>query len=110
MKPPTFAPTYVALYPILSEIAQSFGYALAIHGSVSRDFDLVAIPWIEDAGDPEQLIRDIAAAMSYTMDTTITIDRLFKAPYTEEKPHGRRSWAIPLEGGAVLDISIMPRI
>ncbi len=109
MKPPSFAPAYVGLFPILSEVAQKFGYALAVHGSISRDFDLVAVPWTEHANDAETLIRAIAERISYTRDTVITIDRLFTPPYTENKPHGRISWAIPLDCGAVLDISVMPR-
>jgi hypothetical protein len=108
MKPPTFAPAYVGLFPILAEVAQQHGYALAVHGSVSRDFDLVAIPWAKAVADAETLIRAIAAAMSYTMDTAITPDRLMEPPYTEHKPHGRRSWAIPLDCGALLDVSVLP--
>lgn len=108
MKPPTFAPAYVGLFPILAEVAQQHGYALAVHGSVSRDFDLVAIPWADQVASAEALIRAIAERMSYTMDTAITVDRLFKEPYCETKPHGRRSWAIPLDCGAVIDISVMP--
>lgn len=110
MKPPTFAPAYVGLFPILSEVAQQHGYALAVHGSVSRDFDLVAIPWVSPASSAESLIRAIAERMAYTMDSAITVDRLFVSPFTEHKPHGRRSWAIPLDCGSVLDVSVMPRV
>lgn len=107
MKEASFAPAYVGLFPILSEVAREHGYALAVHGSVARDFDLIAIPWITPVSTPEVLIRAIAARMSYTMSTSITIDRLFSPPYTEEKPHGRISWAIPLDCGAFLDVSVM---
>lgn len=110
MKPPTFAPAYVGLYPILSEVARDHGYALAVHGTVSRDFDLVAIPWTTEAVDADTLIRAMAQRVSYTMSTVLTIDDLFKPLYTSQKPHGRRSWAIPLDSGAVLDVSVMPRI
>jgi len=109
MKPPTFAPAYVGLFPILSEVAQEHGYALAVHGSVSRDFDLVAIPWVEGAQNAETLIRAIAHRMSCTMNTAISVDRLFESPYCKEKVHGRKSWAIPLDCGSFLDISVMPR-
>lgn len=63
MKPPTFAPAYVGMYVILSEVAREHGYALAIHGTVSRDFDLIAIPWTETAGDPELLIEKLRKAV-----------------------------------------------
>jgi hypothetical protein len=93
----------------LAEVAQEHGYALAVHGSVSRDFDLIAVPWVESASDAETLIRAIAERMSYTMDTAITPDKLMEPPYTEHRPHGRRSWCIPLDCGAYIDISVMPR-
>ena len=69
MKAPTHAPAMVALYPALAEAANAVGYALAVHGSVGRpregkmtDFDLVAVPWTEAAGSPDDLIEAIVAA------------------------------------------------
>lgn len=109
MKPPTFAPAYVGLYPILAELCRENGYALAVHGSVSRDFDLIAVPWTEEICEPNQLIRLIAARISFTTDTAISIDRLFEAPYMEIKFYGRISWAIPLDCGSYLDISVIPQ-
>jgi hypothetical protein len=32
----------------LMTIAKEHGYNLVVHGSMSRDFDLVAIPWIDE--------------------------------------------------------------
>ena len=108
MKSPTFAPAYVGLYPILVEVAQKYGYALAVHGSVARDFDLIAVPWADEVADPEVLIRAIAERVSFSMDTAISVNRLFSAPYCELKAHGRRSWCLPLDCGAYLDVSVMP--
>lgn len=31
----------------LRDIAREHGYALSVHGSVARDIDIVAIPWVE---------------------------------------------------------------
>jgi hypothetical protein len=46
MKPANRAPIYAACcYPDLAEITRKHGYALAVHGSLARDFDLIAIPW-----------------------------------------------------------------
>ena len=106
MKPTTFAPAYVGLYPALAEIAQQHGYALAIHGSVSRDFDLVCIPWTESATDADTLVRAIAERISWRIEGKID----YVMTLTEQKLHGRRSWALPIECGAVLDVSVMPRI
>ncbi len=43
---PNYAPVYAAaLYPDLAKLFIDNGYALAVHGSLARDFDLIAIPW-----------------------------------------------------------------
>ena len=110
MKDPTFSPAYVGLYPILAEVACDHCYALAVHGTLQRDFDLVAVPWVNEATDRESLIRAIAARIGFTMDSAISVDRLFEEPYTSSQPHGRRSWALPLDCGAYLDISVLPRV
>jgi hypothetical protein len=39
------------LLPALREVARRFGYALAVHGSLEWDIDLVAVPWCENAPD-----------------------------------------------------------
>lgn len=44
MKPANNAPVYACMYQELAEICRAHGYALAIHGSMARDFDLIAIP------------------------------------------------------------------
>lgn len=49
MKPANNAPFYAAgLYPKLADIFRSHGYALAVHGSVGTDFDLIAVPWVKE--------------------------------------------------------------
>lgn len=53
---PARAAAYAALYPMLLQIAKDHGYSLAVHGSIHRDLDLVAIPCIEEAEDPLKLI------------------------------------------------------
>lgn len=109
MKQPTFAPAYVGLFPILAEAAHEQGYALAVHGSVVRDFDLVAIPWIDQASDAETLVRTIVAKMNWRLDG-LDVDRLFFPPYVEAKPHGRKAFCIPLDSGAAIDLSVIPRL
>ncbi|HKB93311.1 MAG TPA: hypothetical protein VKC62_03635, partial [Gaiellaceae bacterium] len=55
MRPPSLAAVYCYLVPILAEVAREHGYALAVHGTMARDLDLVAIPWIDAAGSPSEL-------------------------------------------------------
>lgn len=108
MKAPSFAPAYVAFFPRLAEIAQAKGYALAIHGSVQRDLDLVAIPWTADAEPDQDLIQAIADYASGVMTHMFGAMTVVHGP--ELKPHGRKAWSIIIGNGAVIDLSILPRI
>jgi len=100
MKPPSMAPFWVFMYPSLAEIARSYGYALAIHGSVGKDFDLIAIPWVENPDDPEDVIEAIQS--KYAVESVT-------GPHP--KPHGRKVWTIVLvaSGSVYLDFSFMPK-
>ena len=101
-KKPTYAPAYmVGIYPKLAEISRSHGYALALHGSLQRDLDLIAIPWTNEACDPITLIT----ALCDEFDLAPNHD-ILKA---DVKPHGRLARSVPLWWGAYLDISVMPR-
>lgn len=100
MKPANFGPIYAsAMYPFLAEIAREHGYALAVHGSLARDLDLIAVPWTDEAVDPSVLI----AAIEQRSAAVLT------GP-PSEKPHGRIAYALCAGFGSCgWDISFMPR-
>lgn len=57
---PSYAPVYAAaLYPDLCPLFHRHGYALAVHGSLARDFDLIAVPWREDISHPDEILDEI---------------------------------------------------
>lgn len=97
---------------MLQQIAKRHGYALAIHGSLHRDFDIVAIPWIEEASEPLVLIKAFKKATGAVTQHPDT-DYLLKDCRPTNKPHGRKAYALHVttEGmyGGYLDISIMPK-
>jgi hypothetical protein len=93
---------YAFIVPVLAEVARGVGYALALHGSMTNDLDLVAVPWTDDAGTPEDLVDALGAAIRWTREGD--------AFGPEHKPHGRIAWKIPLLAGASIDLSVMPRI
>ncbi len=96
------AACYVWMVPLLGERARSHGYALAVHGSMQFDLDLVCIPWTDDAVEPEVLITALRSSIGWT-------DR--DGPWSrEEKPHGRIAWIVPLGVGLALDISVLPPV
>ncbi len=87
---------YVTYYGILKDIAFSCGYALAVHGSVVRDFDLIAIPWIENPETPDVLIQKFRKKIG---------GRIIGEP--TKKPHGRMAYTIGSGAGGFMDIGIM---
>lgn len=99
MKPkPSYAPVYAALYPELAEIFRKHGYALAIHGSLQRDFDLIAIPWTENPSEAKTIIDEIT--------TTFDINLIGEGT---KKLHGRTAWTISIGfGNCAIDLSFMP--
>lgn len=98
----TYAPGYVILYDRLKHVARQFGYCLAIHGSMIRDLDLVAIPWIKDAADAETLVDGLLKV--------IPDGNISERHIVEEKPHGRRAWVINIgTAGTYIDLSVMPK-
>lgn len=99
------APVYAYLVPLLSAAARRVGYAVAVHGSMARDLDVVAVPWTDEAVSAEALLAAILASCGFTVDSIH--GRSVIGPGA--KPHGRKAWTIPLDGGCYIDLSVMPR-
>lgn len=113
MKPASITAAYVVLYPQLSEVARAHGYALATHGTNTRDMDLVAIPWTELAVDALTLVRamrDAVGGCFVCVDREVD-DKYYHDGWPTQKPHGRVAYSIHLtgagSGGPYLDV--MPR-
>lgn len=107
MKPATPAPAYVAMFVPLTNIARRHGYALAVHGSLQTDMDLVAIPWTDDAATAYDLMEAIRQWACSVMATMFGEQACVNGP--EDKPHGRIAWSLSIGGVSVIDLSVMPR-
>lgn len=93
--------------PGLQLAARGCGYALAVHGSLARDIDLIAVPWTEGADKPELLVQRLCGALSALVGRAVNL----RGDDWTEKPHGRRALTIILPGICPqIDLSIMPRI
>lgn len=95
----------------MREAARAHGYALAVHGSLRRDIDLIAAPWWPDASEPDVLIAALVAACGGWMKTdpnrTDRNNYLHHSP--EPKPHGRLGYQIiPGDGHTYFDVSVLP--
>ena len=97
------APWYVMAYTGLERIAWRHGYALSLHGSMARDLDLIAVPWSDDADNPEKLIAAFVRFVISKSDVHIS------SPVPVNRPHGRLSYIVPIgHGDQYLDVSVMP--
>jgi hypothetical protein len=95
-------PDYARVYTIARCLAWAEGYALLMHGSFTRDLDLVAVPWADKACDPEHLMRRIEDAADLKNIT----------PDPTGKPHGRLTWTLVFKkfgDPRWVDLSFMPR-
>ena len=106
MKPDTPAATYAWMLPRLREVARENGYALGLHGSMCRDLDLIAVPWVSDAKSAEELV----AAVMLAIDGHFASEDAGYERNPAYRAHGRRAWSIYFSGNRFyLDLSIMPR-
>jgi hypothetical protein len=108
------------LYELLIEPIRSqcrnLGYAIAVHGSLNRDIDLIAVPWTADAVSPRRLAEEVFAVAWHV--NWLAHWSWFPArgqEFTLEggpgiKPHGRLGWVINLTmgKGPYIDLSVMP--
>lgn len=95
---PSYAPVYCAMYPDLAKIARKHGYALAVHGSLQRDFDIVGIPWVESPSDTKAVIQEILSEFAIT-----------QIGEPQVKLHGREVYTLSIGyGECFLDLSFMP--
>ena len=51
---------YACIYPELIKSAKSCGWALGLHGSLSSDMDIMAMPWTVDAKPVEEMIQALS--------------------------------------------------
>jgi hypothetical protein len=125
MKDVSPAAIYASLLPDLIQAGRDCGYAVAPHGSMARDFDLVAVPWTENATSAEALILRLLSVVgghiqdgwSPAADKSLDEDGKPKwekhlGDVSGKKPHGRQVWSIHLgqHSNLWLDVSVMPRL
>lgn len=93
---------YTELLPAIRDTAKQHGYAIGVHGSLRRDFDLIAVPWADEVSDELTLL--------YAIMDTMKLNKSWKehAQNTpEKKPQGRTAYQIMLGDGMYIDLSIL---
>lgn len=106
-KPIHAKPSYYAImFEPLKEIALKYGYNLVLHGSLNRDMDLITIPWQEQLGSVDQMIKEFCEYVGGEI-------QLFNESRNNEgeivgdlftvKPHGRKAYVINIYRGGYLN-------
>lgn len=97
--------TYAWMIPYLTRTARRCGYALAVHGSMSRDLDLIAVPWVETAWEPNLF----AIEMARMVDGSLIADK--DGRLGTPKLHGRMAYNIAFKSAwHFIDLSVMPKL
>lgn len=94
---------YLHVFADLRAAARKCGYALAVHGSLDRDLDLIAVPWTEEATDADRLVHAICEAWGFG-DGLMALE-----PHGPPKLHGRIAYTLIPGGPLFVDLSVMPR-
>jgi len=82
----------------IRELAREVGYAIGVHGSLERDLDLIAAPWVADAVGPLELAEHIAYGLG---GNVVDFER-------QDKPCGRWACNIHTPGWTkMIDLSVM---
>lgn len=95
-------PDYARVFTQARIIAWQYGFALAMHGSFTRDLDLLLVPWAANAcnASAERVVKMIAEAADLRINGEPGV-----------KPHGRKAWTLVFRGFADprwVDLSVIP--
>lgn len=106
-------PDYARIYTQSRIIAWQYGYSCLMHGSFTRDLDLLLVPWEESARDNhDQLLKLIADACGLQFKDGEKEIYKAKVDWTT-KPHGRKSCSLFFKEARDrrwIDIAVLPVI
>jgi hypothetical protein len=88
---------YAYYFLQLKEVAKDYGYNLVVHGSLNRDLDLIAIPWVNDPKPDLELVRALAECLGGKVMSKGIEGQT--NPYISSLPGGRVNYVIDLNRG-----------
>lgn len=91
---------YCTYFGMFKDSAEKHGYCLSLHGSLTRDFDLILIPWIEHPSNIMEVFKDWNTIIGHSQDFPLFDSK-------EIKPHGRISYTISCGAGGYIDVSVI---
>ena len=90
---------YACMYEDIRQCAMDCGWAVALHGSLASDMDIMAMPWVDDAVSFKEMVDRVSKLFK---------DNELSSQYVityNEKPYNRVVATIPIFADFYLDIS-----
>lgn len=84
---------YALMFEPLKEIALKYGYNLVLHGSLNCDLDLIAIPWQENLGEVDEMIKEFCNYAGGKTNNDVP----------SVAPHGRKWYVIDIFRGGYFE-------
>lgn len=103
---------YQTIIPHLRQVAKGCGYAIAVHGSLIRDIDLIAVAWIADATPGVELARRFTETLK-RVNKGIAFQKpgedqeWHQAGMPGNKPWRRLGFIWHLGGGPYIDLCVI---
>ena len=89
---------YAAIWNDLRQAAMNNGWALALHGSLANDMDIMALPWVHSAQPEEQMIESIKRCFT---------EAEFIQVQVTDMPNKRRVYTLSIWADYYLDINVI---
>lgn len=92
---------YACMWEDLKNAALNCGWALGLHGSLNSDMDIIAMPWVEEAIKPQEMIKELCKC--FTDNEELYKDLII----TLDKPNNRVVYTLSIWADFYLDINII---
>ncbi len=89
---------YAAMWNDLRQAALDKGWALALHGSLANDMDIMAMPWVKDAVPEIDMIMALKKCFTKPKEIQLGIT---------EMPKNRKVYSLSIWADFYLDINVI---
>lgn len=89
---------YAAMWNDLRQAALSKGWALALHGSLANDMDIMAMAWVEGASSPLEMVSELRRCFTHPKEIQIS---------ECEMPNNRKVFTLSIWADFYLDINVI---
>ncbi len=89
---------YAAMWNDFRQAAMDKGWALALHGSLASDMDIMAMPWTDTATPVNEMIDAIKGCLTESERISVIVT---------EKPNNRVVYTLSIWADFYLDINVI---